>query len=1040
LGTVAPASTVRKTVSVLFCDVAGSTSLAERLDPEALREVMTRYYELAQTVVERHGGTVEKFIGDAVVAVFGVPVAHEDDALRAVGAADEIRREVFRYSAELWHRRGTTFEVRIGVNTGEVVVGDVSAGSSFVSGDVVNVAARLEQSAAAGEIRVGEETLRLVRDAVAAEPLELDLRGKSAPVAAYRLVEVRGGVPGVARRMGAPLVGRAQELDALRQAVARAVNEMSCQLVTVVGPAGVGKSRIAVQLAAEAEDEMTVLRGRCLPYGEGITFWPVAEVIRQAAGITDDDSSEEVRSKIALLVEDDDDAPLIRERISGVVGVDEHPSDQQETFWALRRFFERLAARKPLLIVVDDIQWAEESFLEFIEYVADFVEARPIALVCLARPDLLETRPDWGAGTSSAELVSLAPLGADHARRLIENLLGAAVEDAASALVVERAGGNPLFMEEVVRTLVERGELQRADGHWELATAAVDLSLPPTIAALLGARLDRLRAEERNALQRASVVGEVFWWRAVAHLSDESGRARVGSALRGLVTKQLIRPERSTLAGQDAFSFSHILVRDAAYNSLAKRVRADLHTRLARWMEATIGERIGEYEEILAYHLEQAYRLGEEVGLPSPELMELAIAAAERLERGGNRALQRGDARAAANLLRRSVAVGEGNAGRRPRLLVTLATALSYLGELEAAEETFSAALEAADGQSDDVAAAHASLGRGEVRMELDPEGATADAAAEVERVLPVLREAGDDAGLARAWNVMCTVHNMWGQWGPDEEAARRALHHARRARDRAQEATALLNLGVAMIFGPRPAAEAEPRFDELLADTEHNRFATASLLAGRSHARALRGNFDEARRDAATARHHLREVGMDVQVAAWTMGLSEVERLADNLEAVEEQLRWACDELQKAGALGYLSTTAAMCARVLFDRGARDHEVEHFLDIADASGSSDDSATQVIVNSTRARLLARAGRTDDARVLAREAVALVEQTDSLVEHAEALLVLAEVEDRAAHREEAKALRLRALELFEAKGAVPSSARVRALLEAPNGQ
>jgi class 3 adenylate cyclase len=361
VGTVTPASTVRKTVSVLFCDVAGSTSLAERLDPEALREVMTRYYELAQSVAERHGGTVEKFIGDAVVAVFGVPIAHEDDALRAVRAADEIRSEVLRYSAELLDRRGTTFEVRIGVNTGEVVVGDVSAGSSFVSGDAVNVAARLEQSAAPDEIRVGAETLRLVRDAVVAEPLELDLRGKSSPVAAYRLVEVREGVPGLARRLDIPLVGRAKELNALRRAVDRAVNETSCRLITVVGPAGAGKSRLAAQLAAESEDEMTVFRGRCLPYGEGITFWPVAEVIRQAAGITDDDSFEEVRSKIARLVGKNADAPLIRERLAGVVGVDDHASDQQETFWALRRFFESLAARKPMLLLFDDIQWAEEE-------------------------------------------------------------------------------------------------------------------------------------------------------------------------------------------------------------------------------------------------------------------------------------------------------------------------------------------------------------------------------------------------------------------------------------------------------------------------------------------------------------------------------------------------------------------------------------------------------------------------------------------------------------------------------------------------------
>jgi class 3 adenylate cyclase len=569
---------IRKTVTVVFSDVTGSTSLGERLDPESLRMVMSRYFEVARTALERHGGTVEKFIGDAVMAVFGVPDVHEDDALRAARAAVELRDAVDALNDELERSWGAHLQIRTGVNSGDVVAGDPTAGQAFVSGDAVNVAARLEQAAQPGEILIGAQTLGLVRDAVHVEPVEpLSLKGKADPVPAFRLVDVVSGAPAFARRLDSPMLGRDAEIRELVDAFERAQRGPGCELVTVLGVAGVGKSRLIRELSSRLAGRARIIEGRCLPYGDGITFWPVAEIVKEAAGIGDTDSPSEAGAKINALLSavDPEEVALIRDRVEAAMGLGDAQGAIQETFWAFRRLLETLADRRPLVAVIDDIHWAEPTLLDLIEYAAGFSRGHPLLLVCTARPELRESRADWGRAGS---IVSLHPLEPTHSGQLIRNLLGQTSLPAdIQARVVESAEGNPLFVEEMLRMLIDDGLLRRDDGQW---VATADLSrvpAPRTIQALIAARLDRLQDDERAVIQRASVAGKVFYWGAVTELSPEDARGSVGGNLQTLVRKELIAPEHSPFAGEDAFRFSHILVHDAAYTCLPKLARALLH-------------------------------------------------------------------------------------------------------------------------------------------------------------------------------------------------------------------------------------------------------------------------------------------------------------------------------------------------------------------------------------------------------------------------------------------------------------------------------
>lgn len=411
---------VRKTVTVLFADVAGSTALGERLDPETLRALMTRYFQEARRVLEHHGGTVEKFIGDAVVAVFGIPVVHEDDALRAVRAALELRSALALVHEELARPLGVELAARIGLNTGEVVAGDPGIRETFATGDAVNVAARLEQAAGPGEILVGDTTLALVRDAVSVEPLGgLALRGRDQRVRAHRLLEVRLDAIPVVRRTNTRLVGREHELRLLTDSFERSERERRCHLFTILGPAGVGKSRLAEEFASAVGDAARIVRGRCLPYGDGITFWPVVEVVKDAACLTGEESASEAMARIAALASDEPDARLVAERVAGLVGLSGVASGAEESFWAVRKLLEALARDRPLVVVLDDVHWGEPTFLDLVEHVVEWSRDAPLVVVCLARPELLDIRGGRGGGKPNATAVLLEPLNEEESAVLI---------------------------------------------------------------------------------------------------------------------------------------------------------------------------------------------------------------------------------------------------------------------------------------------------------------------------------------------------------------------------------------------------------------------------------------------------------------------------------------------------------------------------------------------------------------------------------------------------------------------------------------------
>ncbi len=667
-------------VTVVFCDLCDSTPLAERLDPETLRQVIASYYRAMSDVLTRHEGTVEKFIGDAVMAVFGVPAVREDDALRAVRAAVGMREALAELNEGLERRFGVRLQTRTGVNTGEVIAGTPTRGGGFVSGDAVNVAARLQQAAPPGEILIGEGTLELVRRAAAAEPVPpLALKGKSRPVPAFRLVDVDVAPEIVRGALSSPLVGRARELEQLEAAFRRAVGRRACELLTVVGPAGIGKSRLVGDFAASLGDRAVVAVGRCLSYGEGLTFWPLREVVAAVAAGPGGADTGEALSGMARLLDREDDAVVIADRVAGALGWSHSSANPLETAWAVHKLLRAAAAARPLVVVFEDIHWAEPVLLDLIEHVAGTLDDVPVLIVALAREDLFDVRPGFGGAAPQLEL---EPLSGDESGLLVEHLLG---DDFVAAdlaeLVFARAGGNPLFVEELVRMLLDERRLQRSESGLS-AVRSSPLSLPPTIQALLAARVDRLTPQELAALDAGAVIGRSFGRGALLALVEGEDAAALEAHLGTLVGKQLIAPDGGRFAGEETFSFTHALVRDVVYEGMLKARRAELHTRYADWLEQAAGDRADEYDELLGYHLERAHHYLSELGPVDDQGRELGARGARRLGSSGARALARGEVQPAVNLLERAVSLLDADDPQRRELTRLLGLAFAETGRL----------------------------------------------------------------------------------------------------------------------------------------------------------------------------------------------------------------------------------------------------------------------------------------------------------------------------------------------------------------------
>jgi class 3 adenylate cyclase len=1021
---VAEREEVRKTVTVLFADVVSSTALGEQLDPEALRRVMSRYFEAARAAVERHGGTVEKFIGDAVMAVFGIPTLHEDDALRAVRAAAELRGSLGALNEQLERESGVTLELRIGLNTGEVVAG---RGESLVTGDAVNVAKRFEEAAGAGEILVGDPTYRLVRDAVEAEPVEpLALKGKAEAVAAFRVLSVREGVPGRIRRLDSPMVGRQREQRLLQQAYERAVGERACHLFTVLGAAGVGKSRLVAELLEDLGESAMIARGRCLSYGEGITFWPLLEVLRPIYG-------ENIVSGIAARLAGDESAETIAGLVGSAVGLAESTGPNEEIFWAVRRLFEAHARERPLVVVFDDVQWAEPTFLDLVEHVADLSRDAPVLLICLARPELLDTRPAWGGGKFNATSVLLEPLDDEDSEQLIANLLGRAeLDDDVRARVTVAAEGNPLFVEEMLGMLIDDGLLLRRNGSWVAAGNLDSLAIPPSIQALLSARLDRLGQDERAVVERASVEGKVFHHGAVAALTPEAQRDDVSRHLQMLVRKELLRPDRSSFAGDDAYRFRHLLIRDAAYEAMPKELRADLHRGFARWLEQAAAGSVSEYEEILGYHLEQAYGYRVELATVDDETRSLGAEAADRLGSAGERAHARGDAPAASSLLERALEVLSAESPGRAKLLSDLGLALSDQGEFARADSVLSDARRVAEARQQPVAAAIAAMRSAWVENLAGGAGVQ-DTYSRVDALTRMLEESGDEAGIVEAYHLLGVLLTWKGQNLQGEETCMRAASLARRIGNNRLASRSLSWVLIVSFWGPRPVTDALTVCERAVRDSGGSRYVEgyASVVEGALH--ALAGRWDEARARTVEGRALLEELGQRVSVTATRMPLAEAQYLAGQSHEAERELRFAYEVLNAMGEKAYLSTVTALLALVLCGL-ERYNEAEPLIAEAHELGARDDLSTQLYARSAEAEVLASRGAIDQGRLLIQDAQSLIDPTDYLIDRGAALLSRARVEEAAGSPDQARASLEQAIELFAQKGATSAVAYTRSLI------
>jgi class 3 adenylate cyclase len=957
-------------VTTLFSDVVGSTALAERLDPEAFRDVMNQFFAAVREIIEHHGGTVAKFIGDAVMAVFGVPYLHEDDALRAVRAAADIRAALPAIGEEI----GEALELRMGVNTGRVLVGQ---DENIAIGDAVNVAARLEQAARPGEIIIGEQTLDLVRDAVEAEPLEpLTLKGKSHPVRAFRVLRVKPQAPGVARRLDAPLVGRERELAMLRAAWERTVDVGECHLFTILGAAGVGKSRLVAELVSELEGRAMVLSGRCLPYGDAITFWPLTEAL----------------------------APM-RDRTAGVLELLERGGvgTPGELFWKVRTLLESLAAERPVLLHVDDVQWGEPMLLDLLDSVLELSRGAPLMVLCAARPEFLETRAAWGGGRLNATACLLEPLHESEAAALLQQHRG--LNEPTRERILEVAQGNPLFLQEMAALVV----------------GGARLGVPLTIQALLAARLEHLEQGERQLLECAAIEGEVFHRASLEALLPAQDAAALPTHVQELVRKEFIRP---AVVGKDGseFRFSHLLLRDAAYEATPIAARAEMHQRRGTWMAEHAEDHTGR-EEIAGWHLERAGLYLRELGrAPDPSL---SLQAAERLFAAGRRASERWDIVAARSLLERALALSTLAPSTNGRIAIELADQLIRSGDFERAGELLSTA------ESVPELAGRARLSRLELEQQTLPHH---ESVRLVSEALPELLEdyttRGDHLALAKT-----RMLTFWVRWyvlraAAAAEEARLAAEHARLAGSEHLRQWALTWYLVALADGPSPIDVLAEAVD--LAEREQGAgLAPLGLVRGEIARRE--GRFEDARAELERAATKFDELGHRIVVASCRLLLSRVLALRGDLRAALAAARQSDALLEQLGERGLRSTVQAEIASLAEEQGDP-AAARAAIALAEELSDPADLINTIILSSVRARLALDDGDVAEADRWSRRALERAGGTDYPLAHAYSGITRIRVQRALGHHEDAIREGRRLIEMQTRIGDQPQAELTRSLI------
>jgi class 3 adenylate cyclase/tetratricopeptide (TPR) repeat protein len=1007
---------MRKVVTVLAVGLEADESRSNApQDPEVARRVVDDRADAMREVVTRFGGTIGAPSGGCVLAYFGVPRAHEDDSERAVRAALQLI---------------TTMgpRARIGIDTGEVLVeehGDRPA----VEGAPVHGATELATICTPGGVLLGSAVHRAVRSLVIAEPPEA---GDGGPWRLIGLEQERGSV----LRPSAPILGRVDELRLLEQAFERAARERACHLFTVIGGAGVGKSRLASEFLGSVADRSTQLVGNCLAYGEGITYWPIGEIVRSAAGIAHSDTQEQAVHKIERLLEHLSDRDLVVARILQVLGISESSAAPEEIFWAIRRLLEHVAASGPVIVVVEDIHWAEPTLLDLLDHLTDWSDGAPILLLCMARNELLDHRPGWGGGKRNATTIGLEPLSGDEANQLIDRLLGGSGDQVElRAQVTAAAEGNPLFIEEMIGMLIDDGTLGFLDGVWTAVRDLAGVEVPPTISALLAARLDQLADHEREAIQRASVQGREFFRGALESLCPPQLRARLAVELLQLVRRELIRSSPTVeFAGEDGFLFRHILIRDAAYGTLPKQLRAELHGRFADWIEWRAGDRAEEFVEIIGYHLEQAFRYEEELEPGSPGAAELAGKAGRVLANAGGRAYRRGDMPAAVNLFSRVVDLLPAQDARALHVMPELGEALYETGDLSRADDMLSRAIQGAEAIADPGLEAYATIVRSLLRILTEPTGWTDEARSAAERALPMFEAAGDEAALAKTSELMHHVHVFHGRYADAATASERAAAHAASAGQDLQRARHLAIYAATSVFGPTPVEEGLRRCREAIVIAGGYPTVEPQVWLGMAGLEAMEGRFDEARRLVGEARDRWTELGMQLSTASSVAQYSGfVEMLAGDWPAAERELRLGMDALERMGEQGVFSSVAATLARAVYEQG-RPEEADRLVEVSRLAAAPDDIDAHVQWQSVRGRLLCDRGLVDEAERQVREALELAQQTDDVDLQTSALMDLAVVLRRAGRIDAASRCISAAIDLCDRKGNRVASSRCRAAL------
>ena len=930
----------RKLATVLFVDLVGSTALVTGTDPEIARRRVQQYFDKVSHCVVTHGGIVEKFAGDAVMAAFGIPQAHEDDAERAVRAALGILESV----------RELGLEVRIGIESGEVVVDDARE-STFATGEAVNIAARLQQAAPVNSIMIGPGAHRLTLGRFEVEdegPVEI--RGRAEPVWAWRIICLAGGKPGAGVRQ-APLVGRDAELELLENTYSRAVRDNRAHLFTIYGDPGVGKSRLVNEFVGGLEGA-TVLYGRALPYGEGVTYSALSDMVKTAAGIADDDPLDDALEKLRDCCPDEAVADLLA-LASGVLEAVKGERNQQEIAWAAREWAEKLAEPQPLVLVFEDIHWAEDALLELVEHMSTWVKNVPILLLCLARPELLDLRPGWSGGRVRATAIELEPLGRTDSEALVEALLDGELGSGARQAVLDKSEGNPLFVEETVRMLSEAngGGIER---------------IPDTLQALIAARIDHLPPGEKELLQGAAVMGRIFWKGALAELVLEG--TDIDPLLEDLHLREIVLPEtRSSISGQDAFKFKHVLIREVAYGGLSKAARAGYHQRFAEWLRKHAGE---ELLEVRAYHLDHATALLAELDGAPPK--RLATEAATALEEAGRRALAREANATARKLLVRAVEL-EPTVERR----FQAARAAWRMSEFPVVspemQKVLSLAREAGD--KDLEARALAAL----AEVSIFREG---DVSRGEELAREALEVAERDESKVLALEVLNTVAWWRGRLTEGEGYAQEQLEIARRLERADLESEALLSL--AGIYTSRQEDDrAEPLIERAKALAEES-----GSLTARAHAYMQSGELygwrrrdEEALEEYERARELFAEVGAATHLARAMLRIASTVRRSGDLEEAEKLAREGIRILKPLEDRGTLCEVQRFLAEVLLDQGRLDEAELYALKAVETVGPQDVSS-QASTKASLALVRASQGRDEEAEALLRESIEILERSE----------------------------------------------------------